>query len=170
MGTPSASARSQMTQYFGQIEVLAVGVAVYHGALEPELLYRSFELIGSRFRIMRRQRSKTGKPAGILPDDSACSSFILFASEIALAASGNPWMPGEPVESTCIVTPTSSISGRRHFSKSGNLGHTFGEFLGSMVRGKPVLATHSVRHFTMLWLAQCSSCTDFLYLFRALFD
>ena len=52
----------------GMIEVLPVGVAVDHGAAEPQLAHRALELVGGRDGVLHRKVCETGIAVGSLAD------------------------------------------------------------------------------------------------------
>ncbi len=69
MGTSRASARLPDHPVLRVVEILPVGAALYHGALESQLFHRPLELIGGGLRVLGGQARKTRKASGVLPND-----------------------------------------------------------------------------------------------------
>ncbi len=55
---------------FRHVVELAVGLAMHHGALEAEILYAAFELVGGGFRLAHRQAGESSEPVGTRLDDA----------------------------------------------------------------------------------------------------
>ena len=121
------------------VEILAVGVAVDHGAAEFQLAHAALELVGGAARVLHRQMREAGIAVRAASAISrARKSLASRATRVAVATSRSIWTLGPAMDSTERAMPASSMdcsrSSPKSVSRANRLAACFGSTLPTVVR------------------------------------